>query len=598
MDAWPPLEPDPALKEHWRLMGFDETAGLDVRETILDLEESVSLSAFPEPELPRISIDLPGSQAGQGSLAPAPRIGRPDLEIQRVLGEGGMGRVFVARQHSLNRDVAVKTVRDQAPELFRTALLAEGAVTGHLEHPSIIPVHALGIHDDGRPVLVMKRVDGVGWDELLREPAHPAWEPWGGHPGDRLESHLEILLQVCNAVHFAHSRGLVHRDIKPQNVLIGRFGEVYLADWGLARQAGPASVHKVCGTPGYMAPEMALGGPVDLRTDVYLLGATLHELLTGRLRHQGNDLAAMMQSAVASPPVTYAPSVPPDLARLANWATSRDPGERPETVDLFRRGVADHQHHRTSSALTTSALSRLERFEKLVEGPLQGAEEVQSTLDQLATETRFALAQALEAWPGNQAAREASARLEALAALRRHRAAALERLARDLDPTVSARQRNLAVAGLTVAALVVSLPVAVHGLRYQPSPKELLVASLVPLGAVLLFTIALRGPLAHSAVNRRSALGMLTMVAAIALSRFLGLQAGLSAPAMLLHDSMIGAALASFGAVTVFGWLKWMAALLLASAGVCGFFPELAFTAFSAATSLSLLLGLQKATRL
>jgi serine/threonine-protein kinase len=519
------------------------------------------------------------------------------LEILKVLGEGGMGRVFMARQHSLNREVAVKTVRDQAPELYRTALLAEGAVTGLLEHPSIIPVHALGIHDDGRPVLVMKRVDGVAWDDLLRDPGHAAWEGWGGHAGDRLEGHLEILLHVCNAAHFAHSHGLVHRDIKPQNVLIGRFGEVYLADWGLARLAGPAPVNKICGTPGYMAPEMALGGPVDARTDVYLLGATLHELLTGRLRHQGADVAALMQNAVTSPPVDYAATVPSDLAALANWATCREPEGRPETAEVFRRAVADHLRHKTSTALTTSALPRLALLRELIQSPRPQAEDTHPLQDQLTTEIRFAVSQALETWPENPAAREALVELESLVTLRRTRAAELERLARDLDPAVSARHRNLAVAGLALAAVAVALPVVFHGVRYQASPRELLLASLVPLAMVILVTVVLRRPLAHSAVNRRSAVAMLIMVTAISLSRLLGFHIGSSAAAMLLHDCMIGAVLASFAAVTIFPWLKWVAGVMLLSAGVCALFPDFAFLAFSVATSASLLLGLYRATR-
>src|SRR5207248_5943633 len=107
----------------------------------------------------------------------------------------------------------------------------------------------------------------------------PVWRDRGSAPGDRLGAHLEILMQVCNAAHFAHSRGIVHRDIKPQNVFIGRYGEVYLGDWGLAVRVEPRSqTRALCGTPAYMAPEMVVGGEVDARTDVYLLGATLHQI--------------------------------------------------------------------------------------------------------------------------------------------------------------------------------------------------------------------------------------------------------------------------------------------------------------------------------
>src|SRR5262249_35011988 len=151
----------------------------------------------------------------------------------------------------------------------------------------------------------MKHVEGVSWRDLLRDGAHPAWAKVGAPGEDRLVSHLQILMQVCNAVEFAHRRGLIHRDIKPANVMVGEFGEVYLLDWGIAARTGilaEASSHlgesgaeptpRMLGTPAYMAPEMLSRkvGPIDERTDVYLLGATLHEVLTGRPRHVGSTL--------------------------------------------------------------------------------------------------------------------------------------------------------------------------------------------------------------------------------------------------------------------------------------------------------------------
>ena len=119
--------------------------------------------------------------------------------------------------------------------------VSEVQAVGKLEHPGIIPVHALGLHEDGRPVLVMKRVYGVSWMELLQDAAHPAWEGWSGDPKDRLDGHLEILMQVCNAAHFAHSRGIVHRDIKPENIMLRPDGYVKVLDFGLAKLAETSS---------------------------------------------------------------------------------------------------------------------------------------------------------------------------------------------------------------------------------------------------------------------------------------------------------------------------------------------------------------------
>jgi eukaryotic-like serine/threonine-protein kinase len=140
-------------------------------------------------ELPRISVDLrpPGAPVLVGAAA-------PDLEVSHLLGQGGMGRVFLARQRSLERDVAIKTGREGASSAELLAILREGVITGRLEHPAIVPVHALGADVDGRPVMVMKRIEGVAWDTLFRDPSHPGWEGWGGDPGDRLAGHLQILL--------------------------------------------------------------------------------------------------------------------------------------------------------------------------------------------------------------------------------------------------------------------------------------------------------------------------------------------------------------------------------------------------------------------
>ncbi|MFN8010766.1 MAG: serine/threonine-protein kinase [Holophagaceae bacterium] len=579
-----------SLRERWRAMGFDERTALDARATLAKVREPGALEGFGATDLPRISVDLPGSDAGAGEAAPRAPTPRPDLEVLGVLGEGGMGRVLLARQRSLDREVAVKTLRDRAPSRYREALLEEGAVTGHLEHPSIIPVHALGLHDDGRPVLVMKRVDGVSWHALLQDAAHPAWEGWGGTPEDRLEGHLEILIQVCNAVHFAHSRGVVHRDIKPANVLIGRFGDVYLADWGLAHRAGPGAVDRVCGTPGYMAPEMALGLAVDGRTDVYLLGAVLHEVLTGTLRHGPGEPTAMMARAVASAPVVYGPGVPAGLAVLANRATARDPGDRPATAAEFRKALAEHLRHRSSAALAASALPRLDRLRALEQDPDQD----RAAQDQLLIEVRFALAQALEQWPSNPEARKASAELEALLAARRARSEALERLARDLDPTISERQRNWVMAGLSAVVVAVALPLVVKGPGYQPSPRELCLVSLVPTGAVVLLLALLRRHVLASAVNRRSAFGTLLVVSSVSLSRLLGLRQGLGAPAMLLHDALLIALTLAMGAFTVFPWLGWLALPMLLAAAACALWPAWSFLAFSAGTAAAVVLGLER----
>src|SRR5262249_21550559 len=153
------------------------------------------------------------AERGAASEAPGDRgdvSTRPDLEIVGMLGEGGMGLVHLARQRSLGRDVAIKVVRPDAwdPRAAK-ALVDEATVMGHLEHPGIIPVHALGVDDRARPLLVMKRVEGVTWNELLRDPAHLAWARLDAPEGGQLAANVGVLMAVCNALAFAHRCGIV-----------------------------------------------------------------------------------------------------------------------------------------------------------------------------------------------------------------------------------------------------------------------------------------------------------------------------------------------------------------------------------------------------
>ena len=145
---------------------------------------------------------------------PPPRVERNvdtvDLSLGPTIGKGGMGVVRLATQRSLDREVAVKVVSSDRPASVR-ALVREARVAGRLEHPSIVPVHALCWTDEG-PVLVMKRIDGASWRELIANPHHPLW---AGREGEPLEWHLEVLQEVCHALELAHSRGVLHRDIKP-----------------------------------------------------------------------------------------------------------------------------------------------------------------------------------------------------------------------------------------------------------------------------------------------------------------------------------------------------------------------------------------------
>jgi serine/threonine-protein kinase len=490
-------------------------AGLDLTETITARTfvkapagapaDPAAVASISIPPLPHISLALPAAAGGRAAASTRPE--GADLDVSGVLGEGGMGRVLLARQRSLAREVAVKVVKSEIhDDAVVGGLLAEAVITGSLEHPNIIPVHALGRDDDGRPVLVMKRVEGVSWRELARDEHHAAWARIDARD-DRVTAHLEILMQVCNAIHFAHLRGYVHRDLKPANVMIGSHGEVYVVDWGIATRipaAAPGSAAAV-GTPAYMAPEMVWGdaGLVDVRTDVYLLGATLHNVLTGEPRHEGDGVFEVLLAARESPPYPYGPEVPAELAAICNKATSAAPADRYPTALAFRRALSDYLRHRGSIALADGAAAQLAELRAAPEvsaaPELRAAPEVSAATDsrrmhRLMTECRFGFTQALRAWPENQAARaglsacldvmidhelaqhdrEGAAALIAelpeprpdlerrLAALdaelrdKHERDARLRRMEEDRDPAVGARQRLAVAAALTVAAVALA----------------------------------------------------------------------------------------------------------------------------------------------
>ncbi len=322
------------------------------------------------------------------------------LVDQAQLGEGGMGVVRLARQVALDRHVAMKSLKPTLRAQHDVeALLAEAWLTGGLEHPNILPVYSLSLDEAGLPVLVMKRIEGVTWGQLLRDPAAMA-----KHAPDRppLDEHLRILGQVCNAVHFAHARGVVHRDLKPDNVMVGAFGEVYVVDWGIATAFGPAT--QLAGTPAYMAPEM-LGTPgarLSAKTDVYLLGAMLFEVLVGRAPHQATSPRDLFDVVLRSEPA-LPDTVPSELAALVRRAMHAAPDQRPESALEFRRALEAFLEHQGSNALAGQSMLRATELNSLT----AAAEPNRKRIDALFSECRFGLRMALNGWPGNERARRA-----------------------------------------------------------------------------------------------------------------------------------------------------------------------------------------------
>jgi serine/threonine-protein kinase len=585
---------DGRLEQRLTDIGLAATAQLAPGATIRpDVTALAATAAAPAPEhvpaerspaLPRISVDLRRSfdRPGRGDAQ-----SHADLELTGLIGEGGMGRVFLARQHSLDRDVAVKTVKDEAPAEAHEALLLEGRIAGRLEHPAIVPVHVLGVDEAGRPAMVMKRIEGVSYDALLDDPSHSGWESWEGDADDRLPGHLQILTQICNALHYAHSHGIVHRDLKPENVLIGQFGDVYLADWGIATHIGEGQDRRLCGTPGYMAPEMVFGKAVDARTDVYLLGATLHEILTGRPRHDVATFADALAAAGVSAPHDYDDGLPKPLTDLANRACAPDPDERPESARAFREALASFLHRRDSVALATEAAERFAQLKALVELPSPNEDE-RRQIEQLSAAARFGFEQAISRWNDNEAAQQGLSELDTLLDRRRARAAELERLARERDPSVAADVRAVAILGLLVlSSIVVGIAAATASTQGDLGAWQLVLYPSGVLFVILVGTAFLRKRLLENAFNRQATLLIITLMVTVIVSRMLNAIAPIHVANVFARDSLACAAVLAVGAFTLLRWLGWLALVMVATALGCVLVPERALLVFGGGTTLS-----------
>jgi serine/threonine protein kinase len=220
------------------------------------------------------------------TVSEAPDLHGTRYELLEPLGRGGMGSVWLARDTGLEREVALKvSAWAPGPELA-DRLQREAKVLAQLEHPGIVPVHDSVTLPDGRVFYVMKRVRGQRLD---------AWAE-----GRDVRAKLRLFQRICEAVAFAHANGVLHRDLKPQNVMVGAFGEALVMDWGLAKLLSEAdAAGTVLGTPGFMAPEQARGEPVGEAADVYGLGAVLRALL---VENVPPPLAAVCAKATAEAP--------------------------------------------------------------------------------------------------------------------------------------------------------------------------------------------------------------------------------------------------------------------------------------------------------
>jgi serine/threonine-protein kinase len=377
------------------------------------------------------------------------------IRVKEPLAEGGMGVVKLAEQGALRREVAIKTLRDDfLDENFIARLMREARITGMVEHPNIVPIYALQADERGAPMMVMKRIEGVSWRTLIRDPRHGS----GLVPErDPLAFHLDVLMKVAEAVHFAHSRGILHLDLKPDNVMIGYFHDVYLVDWGVAvstreehRGFLPMAdeVNEVLGTPAYIAPEMVdvANQRLTEQTDIYLLGAVLHEVLTGRPPHAGGSLHDTLFAAYEAR-APELPDAPRELAHICTRAMEPIQSRRYETAEQFRQAIADFLQHKSSAALSAESDRTLTEIRAELGRVRAHAddEDAGRTIQRRFSECRFGFAQSLREWPENEPARDGLVEATLLMAgfhLDRDEAASAEALLGELrDPPAAFHQR-------------------------------------------------------------------------------------------------------------------------------------------------------------
>ena len=322
------------------------------------------------------------------SLLPGEAGSRDRYTLTHLYAKGGMGQVWLARDVTLGREIALKELRpDQANHaLVHSRFLGEAKITAQLEHPGIVPVYELG--EGQSPFYTMRFVKGQTLSQAIRSyhQKRAQADPVG------LVNLLSAFIAVCHTVAYAHSRGVIHRDLKGQNVILGAFGEVIVLDWGLAKKLGSAaalapaddieprrvdptaSPVEVCaqsapggteaasepsmflektkdgqllGTPAYMAPEQAKGQheQTDHRTDVYGLGAILYEILTGRTPFQGKtttELLRQVREELPKPPRLLNPQVAPDLQAICLKALAKAPGQRYGSATELAQEVQRH----------------------------------------------------------------------------------------------------------------------------------------------------------------------------------------------------------------------------------------------------------------
>jgi serine/threonine protein kinase len=343
------------------------------------------------------------------SVAPPAQAWAGRIQVVEEVGRGAMGRVLRVFDNKLRRELALKVAPLPRHEMARDRLarfVEEAQITAQLEHPNVVPVHDLGVDPEGHAYFSMKLIRGQSLETILEKRQQGDAETVAEFGLRRL---LDVFLQTCQAIEYAHARGVIHRDLKPANIMVGDFGEVQVMDWGVAKLIGrpdssedvvstaterasipppPESsakasnirgvtsvravakawetqVGEVLGTPAYMSPEQAKGLPVDERTDIYALGVLLYEILCGQVPFDDEDATRTLERVVADAPprpTEIDPTVPHALEALALRLLEKEPEQRTLTIPQIRAHVQNYiegigRDYRGESIWNTAAWS-------------------------------------------------------------------------------------------------------------------------------------------------------------------------------------------------------------------------------------------------
>jgi eukaryotic-like serine/threonine-protein kinase len=376
-------------------------AGRSTREGLAQVRDADVEASIAHLGPAATHVDGDGDRTAAYSVGAATSDGQR-FRVLRPHARGGLGAVFVALDSELHREVALKQILEKHADdpISRQRFLLEAEVTGGLEHPGIVPVYGLGTYGDGRPYYAMRFVEGDSLKEAIAnfhgEAALKRDAEWRSL---ELRKLLRQFLDVCNAIEYAHSRGVLHRDIKPGNVIVGKHGETLVVDWGLAKAQGrdvagesagerpflPSSASgstdtlpgMALGTPSYMSPEQSRGelerlGP---RSDVYSLGATLNCLLTGKPPVETGNVGEILRAVQRGdfpPPRKLDASIDKALEAICKKAMALEPNDRyvscKALADDIERWMADQPVTAWKKPWTRSAVRWLSRNRTIVTG--------------------------------------------------------------------------------------------------------------------------------------------------------------------------------------------------------------------------------------